>query len=388
MHGQWMHRVALGWLTWQLTSSELWIGIIAVTEFIPTMFLAPLFGVLADRFDRRTMALISAIISTILATLLTVFTALDMMNMRILWILVLTLGLVNGAFQPVRMSIIPSLVTRAHLPRAIAFQSISFNLSRFVGPALAGPVIAFWGLDVAFALNALSYSALIFALLSIQFRTARSTYTQASFLADFEAGIRYTARHATIRPQLILVGLNSSLGRGIVPSMLPAFAGAIFSGDSTVLATLTSVSGAGAIIGGLWLSKEHSTRRLQVITHWSLVITGVLLCILGYTENYAAGIAVVAALGFTISLTGIGSTSMIQSAVIEEMRGRVLSLWGVLALAAPAIGTLAIGAAANQAGLARATITCGFLCALLALVLVWRMTGRNRDTLTSVKKNQ
>ena len=101
MHGQWMHRVALGWLTWQLTSSELWIGIIAVTEFIPTMFLAPLFGVLADRFDRRTMALISAIISTILATMLTVFTALDMMNMRILWILVLTLGLVNGAFQPV-----------------------------------------------------------------------------------------------------------------------------------------------------------------------------------------------------------------------------------------------------------------------------------------------
>jgi len=388
LHGQWMHRVALGWLTWQLTASELWIGIIAATEFMPTMFLSPLFGVMADRFDRRTMALASAAISTILAALLAGFTALDMMNIRILWCLVFILGLINAIFQPVRMSIIPSLVKREHLTPAVAFQSISFNVSRFVGPALAGPIIAFWGLATAFALNAISYLALIAVLLFVRFKTTRSGSKQNNFLADFGAGIRYTAQHATIGPQLMLVGVNSTLGRGIVPSMLPAFAGAIFAGDSTVLATLTSVSGAGAIIGGFWLSKERSTLRLQTVTHWSLVFTGILLSVLGFTESYPVGIAVVAALGFTISLSGIGSTSLIQTAVAEEMRGRVLSFWGVLALAAPAFGTLLIGAAATHVGLSRTTSICGFLCVLLALLLLRRVAARKQSVLVSIKTKE
>ncbi|MEE3197846.1 MAG: MFS transporter [Pseudomonadota bacterium] len=385
LHGQWMHRVALGWLTWQLTASELWIGIIAATEFMPTMFLSPLFGVMADRFDRRTMALASVATSIILAALLAGFTALDMMNIRILWCLVLTLGLINAIFQPVRMSIIPSLVKREYLTQAVAFQSISFNVSRFVGPALAGPIIAFWGLAAAFALNAISYLVLAAVLLFVQFKTARSGSNQGDFLTDFRNGIRYTARHTTIGPQLMLVGVNSTLGRGIVPSMLPAFAGAIFAGDSTVLATLTSVSGAGAIIGGFWLSRERSTLRLRTITHWSLILTGVLLSVLGFTESYPVGIAVVAALGFTISLSGIGSTSMIQTTVAEEMRGRVLSFWGVLALAAPAFGTLLIGAAASHIGLSRTTTVCGFLCVLLALLLLRRIKTRKHDIFASTK---
>ena len=368
LHGQWMHRVALGWLTWQLTGSELWIGIIAATEFMPTMFLSPLFGVMADRFDRRIMALASAVISTMLAALLAGFTALDMMNIRILWYLVFVLGLVNAIFQPVRMSIIPSLVKREHLTPAVAFQSISFNVSRFVGPALAGPIIAFWGLATAFTLNAISYLVLIAVLLFVRFKTTRSGSKQSNFFADFGAGIRYTARHATIGPQLMLVGVNSTLGRGIVPSMLPAFAG--------------------AIIGGFWLSKERSTLRLRTVTHWSLVFTGILLSVLGFTESYPVGIAVVAALGFTISLSGIGSTSMIQTAVAEEMRGRVLSFWGVLALAAPAFGTLLIGAAASHVGLSRTTSICGFLCVLLALLLLWRIATRKQDVSAPTKAKE
>jgi len=229
---------------------------------------------------------------------------------------------------------------------------------------------------------------LITALLFVQFKTARSGSKQSNFLADFGAGIRYTARHTTIGPQLMLVGVNSTLGRGIVPSMLPAFAGAIFAGDSTVLATLTSVSGAGAIIGGFWLSREPSALRLQKITHWSLVLTGGLLFILGLTENYPVGIAVVAALGFTISLSGIGSTSMIQTAVAEEMRGRVLSFWSVLALAAPAFGTLLIGAAASHVGLSRTTSICGLLCVLLALLLLRRITTRKQGVFAPTKTKE
>ena len=144
LHGLWIYRVALGWFAWQLSHSELWVGIVAFTQFAPAVIFGPIFGVLADRFDRKATSILVNSCSVINMLLLGLLTALEFIDIRVLALLSLMQGVLDGAHVPVRLSIVPNLVPKAQLESAIALTSVAFNLSRFVGPALAGPVIAVW----------------------------------------------------------------------------------------------------------------------------------------------------------------------------------------------------------------------------------------------------
>ena len=370
LHGLWIQRVAVGWLAWELTGSEVWLGLIALSEFLPTVLFGPFFGVWADRLNRKTVAYIANCMSIALSTLLFVLTATGHMDIYILWLITAFVGIVSSAFQPVRMSMIPSLVPRELLAEAVAAQSIVFNISRFMGPALAGIAIATMGLASAFALNAISYLAMIAALLLVKLRTHHSGGAKSHFFAELREGIVYTFQHTAIRQQLLIVALSALFGRGVIV-MLPAFAGEVFGGGSNALATLTSVSGAGAVLAGICLTRLGSGARLLRSTVVATVLTGVLMAGFGMTQSYAAGIALVAALGFVLTLIGIGSQTLIQTRVTETMRGRVLSLWAAVAFSAPAIGSVIIGAVAARIGVGNATWLGGLLCSVLSLLLVW-----------------
>ena len=372
LHGLWVQRVAIGWLAWELTESETWLGIIALSEFLPIMFFGPFFGVLADRLHRKTVAFVANTINGLLAMLLFVLVAFELVDIYILFFITTALGVVSSAFQPVRMSLIPSLVPRELLSSAVAAQSIVFNVSRFLGPALAGVAIATVGLASAFAINSVSYLAMLMALALVELRTTRSGGEQSHFLTELKNGVAYTYRHADIRQQLIIVAVSALFGRGIIV-MLPAFAGNVFGGGSSTLAILTSVSGAGAVLAGICLTRLGSGERLLWSTVLGTVATGVLLVLLGATSSYALGVVFVGALGFALTLVGIGSQSRIQTTVTESMRGRVLSLWAAVAFSAPALGSVLIGSAADRFGLPATTVLSGTLCASLALVLAWRV---------------
>jgi MFS family permease len=364
--------VAVGWLAWELTGSEVWLGLIALAEFLPTILFGPFFGVWADRLNRKMVAYIANVLSIALSTLLFALTATGLIDIYLLWVITAFVGIVSSAFQPVRMSLIPSLVPRELLSEAVAAQSIVFNVSRFMGPALAGVAIATMGLASAFALNAISYLAMIAALLLIELRTKRSGGTKSHFFAELRDGIVYTIQHAAIRQQLLIVALSALFGRGVIV-MLPAFAGTVFGGGSGTLATLTSVSGAGAVVAGICLTRLGAGMRLLRWTVLATVVTGLLMVGLGVTQSYAAGIALVAALGFALTLVGIGSQMLIQTRVAEEMRGRVLSLWAAVAFSAPALGSVMIGAVAARIGIGPTTLLSGLLCSVLAILLTWHV---------------
>ncbi len=372
LHGLWIQRVAVGWLAWERTGSEVWLGLIALAEFLPTILFGPFFGVWADRLNRKMVAYIANVLSITLSTLLFALTAMGLIDIYLLWVITAFVGIVSSAFQPVRMSLIPSLVPRELLSEAVAAQSIVFNVSRFMGPALAGVAIATMGLASAFALNAISYLAMIAALLLIELRTKRSGGTKSHFFAELRDGIVYTIQHAAIRQQLLIVALSALFGRGVIV-MLPAFAGAVFGGGSSTLATLTSVSGAGAVVAGICLTRLGAGVRLLRWTVLATVVTGLLMVGLGVTQSYAAGIALVAALGFALTLVGIGSQTLIQTTVAEEMRGRVLSLWAAVAFSAPALGSVMIGAVAARIGIGTTTLLSGLLCSVLAILLTWHV---------------
>jgi MFS family permease len=361
LHGLWIYRVALGWLAWQLSGSELWVGIVAFTQFAPAVVFGPVFGVLADRFDRRAASLLINCVSIVNMLLLGFMTYRGQVDIVVLTMLSLMQGVLDGAHMPVRMSIVPNLVAKHQLQSAIAISSISFNVSRFVGPAIAGLIIAKLGVATAFAVNGVSYLSLITAMLVIRLNpTLGREPRQNHVWQELKDGVRYVRRHRSIRSVLFIIALASIFGRGAL-EMMPVFADAVYQRGSAALAILTSAIGAGAIVTGLALSRGTQWLTINVV-RLAAAAGGALIVVLGLVQNFHAAVAVVAALGVILSLCGVGSQILIQTLVDDEVRGRVSSIWGMIAFGGTALGGLMVGAAAAAWGLQEVVIVTGVLC--------------------------
>jgi len=371
LHGLWVYRVALGWLAWELTASEFWVGLVAFTQFAPAVLFGPVFGVLADRFDRRAASLLINTMSTLNMTALAMLTAFDKTDIYLLVVLSTMQGILDGAHMPVRMALVPNLVDRAQLQSALATNSISFNLSRFIGPALAGVLIATLGVASAFAFNAVSYVAILVALLMVRLQpTAAREDRRGDVLAELVDGVRYVLRRPELRLLLLLIAISAVLGRGPL-ELLPAFADDVFDRGSSGLAILTSAVGAGAIVAGLALARGTGWLTFEVVAA-SLFLGGQLLLALGLSDSFWVSAAIVVALGCTLSFCGVGTQILLQSMIDDSVRGRVSSLWGLVAFGGIAVGSLLIGTLASLYGLQSVTIGTGVFCALLTLVALQR----------------
>lgn len=367
LHGLWIYRVALGWFTWQLTASEFWVGLVAFTQFAPAVVFGPLFGVLADRFDRRKASLLINSLCVINMGLLGVLAWLGRVDIAVLVAQSLVQGSLDGAHSPIRMTLVPNLVNKNQLQSAIANASISFNVSRFVGPAIAGFVIAHFGVSAAFLINSLSYFAIIAAVAVVELRPARQrAKTGSNVWAEMLEGVRYTMAHRTIRGLLLTVLVASVFGRGAL-EMMPAFADSIYARGAAGLATLTAALGVGSIASGLVLARNSAWLSGRVV-RLSLVAAGLFLMALGVNTAFWAALPVVVALGVILSLCGVGSQILIQTQVEEEVRGRVSSLWSMIAFGGTAFGSLIVGSVAAVIGLQITVVIAGLLCAALALL--------------------
>jgi MFS family permease len=367
LHGLWLYRVALGWFAWQLSESALWVGIVAFTQFAPAVVFGPVFGVLADRFDRRATSILINSLSVVSMLLLGLLTSLGFIDIRVLALLSLMQGILDGAHAPVRMSIVPNLVPREQLHNAIALTSVTFNLSRFVGPAIAGFVISVWGVGTAFVINGISYLSLIAAMLVVNLNPSSNPGEARKHpWIELTDGARYAFTHKGIRGLLLLAALGSVFGRGAL-EMLPVFADAVYRGGASALAILTSSIGGGAVLAGLVLSR--GTRWLtRGVIHGAIAVSGLLVIALGSVNQFPVAADVVAMLGITLSLSGVGSQILIQTMVDDEVRGRVSSFWGMIAFGGTSLGSLLVGAAAHAWGLQNAVIATGMICVLATFV--------------------
>jgi len=379
LHGLWIYRVALGWYAWQISGSEFWIGVIAFTQTAPAVVFGPVFGVLADRFDRRAASLLINSMSILNMMLLGWLSLLGVVDIFVLALLSLMQGTLDGAHTPVRMSVVPNLVVREQLESAIASTSISFNVSRFIGPAVAGFVIATYGVAAAFIINGVSYLALIAAMLVVKLNPAPERQRRRQHVwREMRDGVSYALSHSRIRALLAIVAVASLFGRGAL-EMMPAFADAVYQGGSAALATLTSAIGAGAVVAGLILSRGITWLKVRVIRA-AVIAAGLLIAMLGVLDQFWLGVAVVGMLGVILATCGIGSQILIQTLVDDEMRGRVSSLWGVIAFGGTSIGSLLIGWPASIWGLQHVVIVAGLLCSAAAALTVFHASkGYNQD---------
>ncbi len=363
--GLWVYRVALGWFAWQLSRSELWVGVVAFTQFAPAVLFGPVFGVLADRFDRRAASMLINSLSVINMFVLVLLTNLGYMDIRVLALLALTQGILDGAHAPVRMSIVPNLVRREQLQSAIAWTSIAFNLSRFVGPAVAGFIIAVWGVATAFLINGISYIAYIVAMAVLRLNPSSARRERKHPWAEMVDGARYAFTHRTIRSLLLLAAMGSVFGRGTL-EMLPAFADAVYARGASGLAIMTSAIGGGAVITGLALSRSTAWLTARAI-RYAVLVAGLLTALLGTTGDFGLSVGIVALMGVMLSLSGVGSQILIQGLVDDELRGRVSSFWGMIAFGGTSLGSLVIGAAAKFWGLQPTVAITGALCCAVAI---------------------
>ena len=374
--GLWVQRVALGWLAWELTESEFWVGVIAFTDFFPLAVLGPIFGVLADRHDRRKSALFVNSLMLCNAAALAVVTGWFNPSIEVICLLAGVNGCTAAAYTPVRLALVPNLVERQHLRAAVALGSVTFNVARFIGPAVGGVIIALAGVPWAFAFNAVTYLAILAALYVIRLRpNASAPEARESLRKELATGARYTRDHP-ILPGLIMLAFTSATCARAMLELMPAFAGGVFDRGSSGLAILTSSAGAGAIFAGLLLSRDWAPDKLYRLAAGTAFGSGLVLVFLGYTHSFVLGVVAVSLLGFCAAATGVGSQALVQTYVDDQYRGRATSIWAMFTFGGPALGSAAAGWLALDFGLQTVAIGAGILCSLLIAVLFLRTRQR------------
>jgi len=367
--GVWIQRLALGWHAWQLSESALVVGLVAAAQFLPLVLLTPFFGVLVDQVSTRIAAIVMHFILALVAGTLAALTVSG--NMTVEWLIGLAFmhGLANSAYSPVRLALIPDLVRKEQFPSAVAIASMVFNFSRFVGPGIAGAIVALYGLGSAYAINAITYLPVIYVLfiIRIEERTL-DPGPKKPYFAQLTEGLRYTRGHGRIRQILLLSGVSNFFGRGIL-ELMPAFAALIFEGGSGALAALMAATGIGAILASVALSFRRLHSHLHALVAIGSIGVGLSMFLFALVNSLPMGILVVLLLGLFASLVSIGSQTEVQILVENRLRGRVMSLWTLVIMGGPAIGSVVAGALAGNVGATYASYAFAATCLLLILLV-------------------
>ncbi len=350
MVGTWVQRVALGWLVWELTGSGAWLGAVAFADLFPMVLVTPLAGAMADRSDRLHVTRISQALLMVHAGLLTILSALGLLTPVLVLVLALVGGIITAFNQPFRMALLPSLVERTSLISAVAINSVVFNTARFVGPAIAGLVIAKGNLTLAFAINFATFAIFSCTLAGIRLVSVeRIPATKGGLLRSVIEGWRYAAGHLGLGAMFLTLAVVSLCIRPIL-ELMPSYA-ALFGSDAAKFAFMTSVIGLGALVGAIWLSRRNDPASVATMALSNGLLMGAALFLAAVAHLEWLGVVALFIVGFGMVVSGIASQTVIQLAGPDHLRGRLLALHSMIFRGAPAFGALGIGAVSDATGL-------------------------------------
>lgn len=365
--GMWMQRTAVIWLIYSITQSVFMVGVATFAEQFPSFILSPLGGVVADRFDKFKVLMITQFISAIQAIALTVFYFLNYHQVWLILGLSAVLGIANAFDVPARQPMVNYLVKSPDdLPNAIAINSASNNLARLLGPAIAGWLIAKYGASFCFAANALSFIAVIFALNLMQL-PKQVVNKSKKIKGDLQAGVNYIRSIPEIGYTLLLAFLVCFLVVGY-NTLLPAYAKEIFNGDASTFGTISACIGVGAFISTVYIASLPHNANLKRVLWVNLLILGLALIFFSYMPCYPLALVLLFFCGFgTMSIIPICNT-IIQVTSIPEMRGRVISFFAMAAFGALPLGSLIIGWLSEIVGVKNCILLQGIIEVFIAIV--------------------
>ncbi|TDG13361.1 MFS transporter [Seongchinamella unica] len=375
--GSWILRFLLGWSAWDLTHSATWVGATAGLMLAPALVLSPLFGIVSDRINPRNGQLLTVSAHAGLACVAGAAVYSGVFTLPVLLTIALALGVATSAHTPIRLALVPLLVPRESLPSAIGYSAIVFNTSRILGPALGAWLLHTASPAVAYVSGAaLMLGALPFLVFIPDRIGERSTRARTGFFRELADGLRYTRAHSAMRLVLAFTLVNALLGRTVI-ELLPAVSGLLLDGNSATLAKLTACAGIGSIVGGLVVSRQGGSEpRLFRLMILSLALGALLVAVLGWFADVRAVSIVIGGISLITTIAGTSNQALAQLLVDEHFRGRVLSLWTMIAMGAPAAGAVVMGGLGDLFPLA--LVLTGFaMLALLAIGWLSRRAGQH-----------
>jgi MFS family permease len=373
MIGTWMQYIAVSWLMYRLTGSAFMLGLTGFALQIPILLVSPFAGVWVDRYNRRTLLLLTQSLALAQALLLAALTFGGLIQVWHVLVISFFLGTVNAVANPSRNTFLLELVeSKANLPNAIALNSLIMNSSRFVGPSIAGAVLAVAGEAWCFMLNALSYLALIVALLLMRVKPIAQAAAHEHWLEGLKQGFRYAFGFLPSRRLLLLVAAIS-ITTAPYQHLMPIFAGEVFGGDSRTLGLLISCAGLGAFAGTIYLASRTSLRGLSRVIILASFSASTGLMLFSQSRLLWLSLLLMLPVGFGLVLTAVSTNTILQSIADEDKRGRVISIYGMCFLGTPPLGSFIAGSVASHIGAPFTLLVFGALGMLAALAFALRI---------------
>ena len=353
-----MQRVAQGWLVLTITGSPFWLGVDAFLGDAPFLVFSLFGGVLADRAERRRILLVSQLVQMACAFLLMALILLDRVTLGSILTLSFVSGLAQAFGAPAFQSLFPTLVPSDEIPKAIALNSIQFNLARVVGPSIAGLAFARLGAAGCMGLNGLSFLAVVVALAAIP-RQAAPSRGEGSVLEGLREGVEVVWRRPALRGLVGLAFLGSFCSIPLV-TLLPVFARDVFQGGAGRYSALLAAFGCGAVLGGITVATTASRmRRRGLIGSLGLLVFGALTAAFGLSRSPALSFALLVGAGACLMVVFSSFMTLVQTSVGDGLRGRVVSIYSLAFRGGMPLGALAGGAAATAAGAPAVLVACG-----------------------------
>lgn len=377
--GTWMQSVGQAWLVLKLTGSGVALGTVTALQFLPVLLAGPWGGIVADRFDKRRILVVTQTSSAVLALVLGGLTVSGSVHLWMVYVLAMLLGVVNLVDMPTRQAFVFEMVGRQDVTNAVSLNSVIVNGSRIFGPAVAGVLIATVGIGICFLINGVSYVAVIAGLLMMDGSKLQRPALVPRRRGQLREGLRYVWSGSELRTPLILMAVVGALAYNF-SVVFPLLVRFTFHKGAGAYGSLFSLMGLGAVIGGLVVAaRSRATSRLLAT---SAIAMGALLCVGAVAPNLAVEMLVIIPVGAASTAFIATSNAILQLGSTAEMRGRVMALFNVVFLGTTPIGGPIVGWVAERFG-PRAGIALGAVATLLAgLVALAVLRGARRRVRT------
>nr|WP_183341094.1 MFS transporter [Microlunatus antarcticus] len=376
--GLWMQRIAQDWLVLELTGSVTAVGVAVALQFMPMLFLGLLGGVVADRFPKRTILIVTQSTLALVATTLGVLALTGTVQAWHVYVLATVLGLVTVVDNPTRQVFVSELVGPAHIRNAVSLNSSVFQLGALVGPAVSGALIHAVGQGWSFLINAASCLVVVTMVAVIRSRPAPTTRRAAGQTRELREALHYIGRTSEVAWSIVLAATIGLFGLNM-PVILAAFADHVFATGVRGYSLFNSLTAVGALAGAILSARRQSVPRLRVLTG-TLVLLGLMVMLAALAPStWLFGIVLVA-IGFCTLQFLTGTNSLVQTTATPALRGRVMSVYLLVLLGGQALGGPCVGWLIDHYGARASMFGCGTLVAVVSVGVGLMMARRSHLT--------
>ena len=368
--GTWMQNIAQPWLAYTLTRSPFLLSLIGALQFLPLLLFSLFAGVIIDKYPKKNILIFTQSASMVITLFLAILVWTGQIRYWHILVLATLVGFVNTLDMPARQSFVIEMVGKGDLMNAIALNSTVFNLSRVIGPALAGIVMAYAGIAACFFINAFSFAAVLVSLFFIKPITVTQVVQPViKMTAAIKEGVRYILDRKVLKDTLLAVAIVSTFAMNY-NVLVPVFAKEVLNQQETGFGFLMSFMGIGSLLGAIFIAAtSHSGPKRYVLTIFPLCV-GAFLIMNGLVSTFVFAAIFLMLSGFCFVAFASNANSILQLNSSNQYRGRVMSIYSLIFGGSTPLGNLYAGAIAEKAGAAAGFLACGAIILVLMVVLL------------------